>query len=165
MRLHEIGQAIRHARLGRNLTQAQLAAKVGISRETLNLLESGLVRDLGLRKVLAVLDELGLVFNVEAVGRARKPNYVRMACTSANVSLKNALTEDELAHALITGKVPRGRDAHLRTIFDEAPEPLLRGLVAEARRWTNPGKLQRNIHKLAGAVRASREVDPWLTTD
>src|SRR3990172_7873171 len=103
MRIHELGQAIRNARSARDLTQARLAKTTGISRETLNLLESGLVRDLGIRKVLAVLEALGLALTVEPVSRSRRPNYLRMACATANVSFKTALTEDEFVHALVTG--------------------------------------------------------------
>ena len=161
MRIFELGQAIRHARLARNLTQARLAATVGISRETLNLLESGLIRDLGIRKVLAVLDELELALIVEPVGRPRRPNYVRMACTSASVSFKSALTEDELVHALVTGKVPPGRGSHLRTLFDEAPATLLKGLAGEAGGWTRPGRLEKNLERLARDTGASRKVETW----
>ena len=140
MRIHEFGQAIRKARRARNLTQARLAKTVGISRETLNLLESGLVRDLGIRKVIAVLEELGLALTVEPVSRSRRPNYLRMACTSANVSFKSALTEDELVHAIVTGKVPAGRAAHLRSLLDEAPTDLLEGLAEDAGKWTRPAR-------------------------
>ncbi len=135
---------------------------VGISRETLNLLESGLIRDLGIRKVLAVLDELELALTVEPVGRPRRPNYVRMACTSASVSFKSALTEDELVHALVTGKVPPGRSAHLRTLFDEVPATLLRGLAEQAGGWTRPGRLEKNLERLARDAGASRRIEAWM---
>jgi len=162
MRTHELGQAIRNARKARNLTQARLAATAGLSRETLNLLESGLVRDLGIRKVLAVLEALGLGLSVEP--RPRRPDYLRMACTSANVSFKSALTEDELVHAIVTGKVPKGKAAHLRVLFDEAPLKMLKGLAEEANNWANPGKLQRNLEQLAHRSGASRKTEEWLTT-
>ena len=164
MRTHELGQAIRNARRARNLTQARLAKTVGISRETLNLLESGLVRDLGIRKVIAVLEELGLVLAVEPVNRSRRPNYLRMACISANVSFKSAITEDELVHALVTGKVPAGRAAHLRSLFDEAPADLLTGLADEAGRWTPAGKLEKNLERLVHDSGASRKIEEWLKT-
>lgn len=165
MRTHELGQAIRNARKAQNLTQARLAATAGLSRETLNLLESGLVRDLGIRKVLAVLEALGLALSVEPTGRPRKPDYLRMACTSANVSFKTSLTEDELAHAIVTGKVPKGKAAHLRVLFDETPLKMLKGLAEEASNWANPGKLQRNLEQLANKSGASRRIEEWLTTD
>ncbi|MBI3938770.1 MAG: helix-turn-helix domain-containing protein [Betaproteobacteria bacterium] len=164
MRTQELGHEIRRARHARGLTQAQLARAAGLSRETLNLLESGLVRDLGIRKVLAVLDHLGLSVTLQQGMRPRRPDYVRMACTSANVSFKSALTEDELIHALVTGKVPAKRGSHLRTLLDEAPVALLQGLAEEAAGWTKPGKLERNLRKLANDLGVSRSVEGWLKT-
>lgn len=165
MRIQDLGHEVSRARQARGLTQAQLARAAGLSRETLNLLESGLVRDLGIRKVLAVLDNLGLTIILQPIGRPRRPDYVRMACTTANVSFKTVLTEDELIHALVTGKVPARRRAHLRTLLEEAPESLVRGLVQEAAHWTKPGKLENNLRKLATAVGASRSIHEWLTID
>ena len=165
MRIQELGQEVRRARQAQGLTQAALARAVGLSRETLNLLESGLVRDLGIRKVLAVLDHLGLAITLQPTGRPRRPDLVRLACTSANVSFKTALTDDALIHALVTGKVPARRGAHLRTLLDEAPEALVRGLVQEAARWIQPGKLERNLRKLAAEVGATRSIHEWLKID
>lgn len=164
MRIQEVGSEIRRARQARRLTQAQLARATGLSRETLNLLESGLVRDLGIRKVLAVLDQLGLNVALQQGMRPRRPDYVRMACTSANVSFKSALAEDELIHALVTGKVPAKRGPHLRTLLDEAPVALLQGLVEEAAGWMKPGKLERNLRKLVSDLGVSRSAEGWLKT-
>jgi len=164
VRIQELGSEIRRARQARGLTQVQLARATGLSRETLNLLESGLVRDLGIRKVLAVLHHLGLGVTLQQEMRPRRPDYVRMACTSANVSFKSALTEDELIHALVTGKVPAKRGPHLRTLFDEAPMALLRGLVEEAAGWMKPGKLERNLRKLVNDLGVSRSAERWLKT-
>jgi hypothetical protein len=47
-------------------------------------------------------------------------------------------------------------------LFDEAPVALLRGLAEEAGRWIDPGKLERNLVRLAQHANASREVDEWL---
>ena len=165
MRIQELGQEIRRARQARGLTQAALARAAGLSRETLNLLESGLVRDLGIRKVLAVLDHLGLAIALQPIGRPRRPDFVRMACTSANVSFKTALTEHELIHALVTGKVPAKRSAHLRALLEQAPEALVRGLVQEAARWTKPGKLEKSLRNLTAEVGASRSIHEWLKID
>lgn len=162
MRIQELGQKIRRARNARALTQAELASNTRIARETLNRLEQGLVPDLGFRKVLALLEHLGLSITVEQRGKIRRPDYLRMACTTANVSFKSAITEEELVHALITGKVPAGRAAHLRSLLDEAPADLLRGLGEEAAKWTRPGKLQKNLERLARDVGASRRIDQWL---
>lgn len=164
MRIQELGSEIRKARLARGLTQADLAAEAGISRKTVNLLENGLVGDLGVRKVLTVLQELGLELRLEPQAQPRKPDYLRMACTTASVSYRSALGEEELIRALLTGKVPRNRSAHLRTLLDEAPPRLLTGLASEASRWTSPGKLHRNLTRLAREVGASRNINEWLKT-
>ena len=162
MRIQELGSEIRKARLAQGLTQAQLASRAGLSRETLNLLENGLVRELGARKVFNVLNELGLQLAVQHDPRPRRPDFVRMACTTANVSFRSALTEDELIHALVSGKVPAKRTVHLRTLLDEAPSALLNGLAAEAARWISPAKLEKNLARLARDVEASRKPGEWL---
>lgn len=164
MRVQELGSEIRKARQARGLTQAQLARVAGLSRETLNLLESGLVRDLGIRKVWAVLEYLGLSVTLQQGIRPPRPDYLRMACTTASVSFKSALTEDELIHALVTGKVPAKRAPHLRTLLEEGPAPLLQGLAEEAAGWTKPGKLERNLRKLASDLGLSRSIEGWLKT-
>lgn len=162
MRVQELGSEIRKARLGRGLTQARLAADTGLSRQTLNLLENGRVRELGVRKVLGLLDKLGIELTVEHGKRPRRPDYVRMACTTANVSFRSALTEDELVRALVTGRVPENRSPHIRTLLDEAPAALLNGLAAEAARWIDAGKLERNLLRLARDAGAARKVGEWL---
>ncbi len=51
--------------------------------------------------------------------KKRGPDFVRMACTSASVSFRELLTEDELVRALVTGKVPGNRRPHLRSLIEE----------------------------------------------
>jgi hypothetical protein len=87
-----------------------------------------------------------------------------MACTTASVSYKSALTEEELVRSLISGKVPPGKRPHLRALLDEATTSLLKGLVRETSRWTKPGRVKKNIARIAREVGASRRIDEWLTT-
>jgi transcriptional regulator with XRE-family HTH domain len=162
MRIQEIGFRIRQARIARGLTQANLARAASLSRTTLNQLENGLFRDLGVRKIQLLLDKVDLALSVEAVERS-KPDFVQMACSTANVSFKTALTEDELIHALLTGQAPPGRRPHLRTLFDETSPVLLRGLVEELSRWSKPTRIEKNLLKLAQQVGASKGIDHWLT--
>jgi transcriptional regulator with XRE-family HTH domain len=165
LQMHQLGAAIRRQRKAAMLTQAELAAKAGISRETLNKLENGLVRDLGVSKILRVLSEVGLDLVVAERQNPSKPDFLRMASAVASVSLREALTVPELIRALLTGKVPRNRDAHLRALFDEAPATLLSSLVSEASQWIGAERLHRNIRRLAHEARAIRPVDEWLKTD
>ncbi len=163
MRIQDLGREVRKARLVKGRTQAEVARAAGLSRETLNLVESGLVRDLGIKKVLAVLDHLGLEMHLQSRAGIASPDFIRMACISANVGFRNLLTEDQLIHALVTGKVPAHRSAHLRALFDEAPESLLAGLAKEAIRWTKPGKLEKNLHLLFKVLGVTRKAELWLT--
>jgi len=68
MLIQELGRAVRNARTQRRLTQAQLAAAAGLSRNTLNRLENGLFPDLGVKKAEAILGKLGMELTVKAVG-------------------------------------------------------------------------------------------------
>ena len=87
-----------------------------------------------------------------------------MACTTASVSFREWLTPEELVHALLSGKVPKKRRPHIRTLFDEAPPALLQGLAEDVARWTRPGKLEKNLRELASDLGATHGVERWLKT-
>lgn len=165
MRLQELGHAIRQARQAGAITQAELARSAGVSRTTLNQLENGLTKDLGVRKILILLDRVGLSLWIQPGAKSRGRDFVKMACATAGVSFKTPLAEDELTRALLTGKIGPNRHAHLRTLLDEAPPSLLKGLFEQVSQWTRPGKLEKNLRKLAHDVQASRPIDRWLKTD
>ena len=158
MNLEELGQAIRRTRLARGLTQAQLAQAAGLTRVTLNQLENGLIRELGVRKLSALLSQLDLTLSVDALPDRRQSNYLRLASTAASVSFKTPLTEQELQRALLTGKVPAARRAHIRTLLEEAPSTLLDGLIAQVSQFAKPGKVERNVARIAAALDVSRRV-------
>lgn len=164
MRLQELGYEIRKARAARGLTQAQLAQAAGLSRTTLNQLENGLFPDLGVKKVQSILDRLGLDLAVEPAQRTRRPDFIQMACTTASVSFRESMTADDLVHALLSGKVPRNRRPHLRALLEEAPQPLLEGLLEQVGRWARPGKVAGNIQKIAAELGVQRRTGTWLKT-
>lgn len=66
--LKKIGLQIREARKGLGLRQADLAGELGISPTTVSLLESGMIQDLGIRKVIRILDRLGLELTTRPAG-------------------------------------------------------------------------------------------------
>ena len=165
MKIEEIGHEIRRSRLGRGLTQAQLADAAHITRTTLNQLENGVIKDLGIRKLQAVLDQLGLALLIDRTPQPKPPDFLRLASTAASVSFKTTLSERELLRALLTGKVPRDRHAHLRALLEESPRNLMKGLIQQVRRWTDPGKLERNLGKIAAAVGLPESPNRWMTND
>lgn len=66
--LKRIGLHVREARKEHGLTQGDLAGELGISRTTVSLLESGMIQDLGIRKVIRILDRLGLELMTRPAG-------------------------------------------------------------------------------------------------
>ena len=165
MLIEEIGHEIRRSRLSRGLTQARLAEAAHITRTTLNQLENGAIKDLGIRKLQAVLDQLGLALLIERTPQPKPTDFLRLASTAASVSFKTALSERELLRALLTGKVPRDRHPHLRTLLEESPRTLVKGLIHQVRGWTDPGKLERNLAKIAAVVGLPEIPDKWMTND
>lgn len=69
--LAEIGLLIAAARKQSRLTQLELAAKAGVSRPTIALLENGRATEIGYSKLARVLDVLGLEFRLQPVSPQR----------------------------------------------------------------------------------------------
>jgi len=155
---------IRRSRRTCGLTQAQLAAAVGLSRNTLNRLENGLFPDLGIRKAGAILERLGMELAIRPVpAKPTTTDFVSMACTSASVSFKTMLTPQELVHALLSGRAPSDKEAHFIVLLEEGPSALLKGLVKQVGAWVKPGKVEKNIAKIAKQIGLTGKGGAWRT--
>lgn len=66
MSVDSLGKTIRQLRKERGLTQADLAAQVGISRATVSGIENNTVLELGIRKYERLLNALGHTLAVKA---------------------------------------------------------------------------------------------------
>lgn len=66
--LFDIGEKIRKERKRRSITQLKLARDLGISRTTVIQIESGTIQEIGVRKLIRILDYLGLELRVRAAG-------------------------------------------------------------------------------------------------
>ncbi|HPL66815.1 MAG TPA: helix-turn-helix transcriptional regulator [Smithellaceae bacterium] len=64
-----IGNEIKKVRKSRKLSQAGLAKALGMSRTTIGQIESGMVREIGVRKLIRILAYLGLELRVRPAGR------------------------------------------------------------------------------------------------
>jgi len=154
MKAEELGFLIRKARTAKGLTQAALAREAGLSRTTINQLENGTFSDLGVRKIVALLETLGLALEVRPQVRERRPNFLRMAAVTASVSYREPLSEAELLGSLLSGKVPAGKRPHFRTLLEEGRPELIKGLIDEVGQWTKPGKIEKNLDRIAKAIRS-----------
>jgi len=66
--LFRIGADIRKERKLRKISQEKLAKDLGMSRSTVSQIESGIVQDIGVRKLIRILDYLGLELRVRPAG-------------------------------------------------------------------------------------------------
>jgi transcriptional regulator with XRE-family HTH domain len=64
MDINEIGQLLKTARRKAGVTQAELADPLGMSRATISSLESGRCEEIGVTKLAALLDLVGLELTV-----------------------------------------------------------------------------------------------------
>lgn len=156
MQIAEIGSRVRLARKARGLTQAYLAAKAGIARETLSQFEGGASRELGMAKVLRLLRHVGLQLVLVEAGADRTGDPVSLAATAASVGFREPLTAEELIQSLLTGKVPARRGPHLRRLLEDSPPQVVRRIVSQISAWAKPGKVEKNLAALA----AKLEVKP-----
>jgi transcriptional regulator with XRE-family HTH domain len=66
--LTDIGKEIRTERKRRKITQRTMADALAMSRSTISQIESGTVPEIGVRKVIRVLEYLGLELRVRSAG-------------------------------------------------------------------------------------------------
>jgi len=69
--LHDIAKAIVIQRKGQRLTQHQLAAQARVSRDLIAKLETGRLPELGVKKLLRILNAVGLDLRVTTLNLNR----------------------------------------------------------------------------------------------
>lgn len=161
MKVSAVGGVVRSYRKASGISQKDLAAMVGISRATLNYLESGRDIEIGAAKLLALADLLGIPWTVPAdVDRGHDDDILEKAAKAA--SGKHRLQRKTVVEAFATGKVPVGSDQPLRSLLDDTPEPQLLAIVRSvaAGSGQTPKAVWRNGRSLAKSVGSSRRV--WL---
>jgi HTH-type transcriptional regulator / antitoxin HipB len=65
MDMFEMGNKIASTRRAKKLTQLDVANSLGMSRATISTIEKGTVKEVGIRKYMAVCAYLGLELNLE----------------------------------------------------------------------------------------------------
>jgi transcriptional regulator with XRE-family HTH domain len=158
MQLREVGMHVRDKRKEFGISQAQLAKLAGLSRTTVNQLESGVLEDLGYVKLNQLLGILGLSF--DAKERLTKSPALKMAAQTASTSYKKILTSDVLKHILQSGVVPDEFKPHVITLLDETPVQLVVGAIHEASIQTQtPTKtVMKHVSAMAKALHTHRTV-------
>jgi DNA polymerase III delta subunit len=88
----------------------------------------------------------------------KAPDFIAMACTTASVSYRESLTPDELVQALLSGKVPRNRQAHFHVLLDETPVALLRGLIEQVGKQATHAEVAENFQRIAAELGSCRDL-------
>lgn len=162
--IHELGNALRARRTEMGLSQARVAALSGLSRQTVNQIETGAAPDLGLNKAERLALVLGLVLRVDA-GRPTRERRARMtplerAAATASVSYKHRIAPATLKRILATGETSEKYIPHVSSLLDDAPVSLL---SAVAEQLHEEAKLSRetvwkNYRSLARQVKSRRPI-------
>ena len=85
--LADIGQLVHARRTALGLSQARLATMSGLSRATINQLETGTLVDLGVAKLIKLLDLVGI--NLDAGTRKGHHGALQLASQSASYQLQD----------------------------------------------------------------------------
>ncbi|MGD9975226.1 MAG: helix-turn-helix domain-containing protein [Desulfatirhabdiaceae bacterium] len=67
--LFEIGKQIRKARKIRQISQAKVAQALGMSRTTIGQIENGTIQEIGVRKLIRLLEFFNLELRVRPAGK------------------------------------------------------------------------------------------------
>ncbi len=152
--LAQVGDSIKERRSELGLSQALLAKLSGLTRQTINGLESGKLKDLGFNRVCQVMNVIGLSPGMPSIGPRSAKEALWMAANTANVSYKREITPEQLAHILATGDLKREFIAHVATLLEEAPIPLLVMAVEEAaaKERVAPQTIWKNVASMADSL-------------
>jgi transcriptional regulator with XRE-family HTH domain len=66
--LFEIGEQIKKERKRRRISQETMAQELRMSRSTISQIEAGIIQEIGVRKLIRILDYLGLEIQVRQAG-------------------------------------------------------------------------------------------------
>lgn len=158
--IHEIGNRIRQRRTELGMTQALLARASGLSRATINQLESGSIEDLSLNRTTRVLSVLGLRLDAPTLANPRRASALKIAAQTASISYRDAMSPAVLRVALLRGQVPIDHLAQLATFLDEAPVQLLGRVIDEISQEAAvpPSRLWANMKQVARQLQLPRNL-------
>ena len=162
--IHELGQALRTRRTEMGLSQAQVAALSGLSRQTVNQIETCAAPDLGLNKAERLASALGLMLRVDAgrhrINRPPKMTPLARAAATSSVSYKTRLPEAALKQIIASGQAPEKYIAHVNALLDDAPVSLLAAVAEQLNDEANTSRetVWKSFRSLARQVKSRRDI-------
>jgi transcriptional regulator with XRE-family HTH domain len=161
MKVATVGGVVRTYRKASGISQKDLAAMVGMSRATLNYLESGRDIEIGAGKLLSLLAVLAVPFVLPTdIDVSADEGAVDNALKTLKGSKR--MTRKVLVEALTTGRVPIGLDKELTQVIDSTPDPVVFAMVrvVGVGAGLSGQAVRKNARSLAKAVGSSNKA--WL---
>jgi transcriptional regulator with XRE-family HTH domain len=125
----ELAIAVKRQRSLLGLSQERVAAMAGLSRATVNQLETGNLANLSLLNAERLANAVGLTLGVVGARPAKpasgSPSPLELAASKGDISYAGAIPPDVLRSAFLHGVVAPSFAPQLRAILEEAPLPVL----------------------------------------
>jgi transcriptional regulator with XRE-family HTH domain len=163
MDLGTVGKTVRARREAIGLTQERLAKLAKLSRQTVQRLEAGTIKDLSFGRISNLLTVIGLSFDGLSLTARQKKRGLWMAAKTSGVSYRGDLSEHMLEQTLATGIVPPGFEAHIGHLLDEAPVEYVVMAVEETAQQQRraPSEIWSNVSYLALQLSPNRK-NLWI---
>lgn len=166
IKVSDLGAAVRTFRKASGISQKDLAAMVGMSRATLNYLESGREIEIGAGRLLEVLEVLGVALAVDqAVNSGSDAKVVdQMLKAQAGKGAKR-MPRPVLVEALATGRIPVGFEDQTAVFIEQSTDAQVLAAVrtAAAENGLPPKEVWKKCRALAKASGSKRTL--WRHTD
>jgi len=161
--LKELGTAAKRRRQEIGLSQQAVAELAGLSRATVNELESGKLKELGSARIESLANSLGFAVGVLGSRPARDGAALAEAARLASVPYRKYMAEDVLESALRDGAVPPGFIPQMRTLLQEAPVAMLAAVAdeLEQRSAIPQRETWQRMRSLASVLKCDRPL--WLS--
>jgi transcriptional regulator with XRE-family HTH domain len=156
MDIIQIGQKVKEKRESIKLTQAQLASLSKVSRMTINALENGHLKEIGITKLLSIIELLDMTLDFKD-HPSSKDTLIQLT-QSANVSYKEILTPTIFKNALMAARMPKKYIGNMMYFFDEAPEGMVHKTIhaIAALEKVSPSIIKNNAKKMAQEIKSPR---------
>jgi transcriptional regulator with XRE-family HTH domain len=162
--LQELATVVKRQRSDMGLSQERLAELAGLSRATVNELETGKIGNLSLVRAERLANMLGYGLGMTGVRRTKQDrdagSALETAARSASVSYGEPIPPEALRHALLTGVIPPSYIPQLRALLDEAPLSALSAVVAELEQENGADRKAswQRMRQLAAALACTRDI-------
>ncbi|CAN7744827.1 helix-turn-helix transcriptional regulator [Variovorax sp. LjRoot84] len=160
--LNELATLVKRQRAEMGLTQERLAELAGLSRVTINQLETGKIGNLSLINAEQLANVVGYGLGVIGVRKAKDDvsQALEIAAKTASVSYTDPIPPETLRLAILHGVVAPNYIPQLRVLLDEAPVGVLSDITRQLERedGVRPRSTWQKMRQLAAALGCTRGI-------